>query len=115
MQRLTYFVANCMQLAEECYQTAIVAAARLGRILASALASERYGAFLLNKQNDPEEAKHKFDVAIRRYNEWGAAKKVQILREKHPDLWRKPTEVVVGLSEDDKRVSAISRPSVLNG
>lgn len=107
MQRLTYFVANCMQLAEECYQTAIVAAARLGRILASALASERYGAFLLNKQNDPEEAKHKFDVAIRR--------KVQILREKHPDLWRKPTEVVVGLSEDDKRVSTISRPSVLNG
>jgi hypothetical protein len=96
-----------MQLAEQCYQTAIVAAARLGRILASALASERYGAFLLNKQNDPEEAKHKFDVAIRR--------KVQILREKHPHLWRKPTEVVVGLSEDDKRVSTISRPSVLNG
>jgi hypothetical protein len=83
MQRLAYFVANCMQLAEECYQTAIVAAARLGRTLASALASERYGAFLLNKRNAPEEAKHKFDFAIRRYNEWGAAKKVQILREKH--------------------------------
>ena len=51
--------------------------------------------FLMNERNDPEEARHKIDDAIRRYGEWGAAKKVLLLREQHKDLWVKPTEVVL--------------------
>jgi predicted ATPase len=100
-----------LDAADGYYQRAIVAATRQGSIHESALVCERYGEFLLNKRNDPEEARHKFDVAIRRYNEWGATKKVQMLREKHQDLWQKPpSEVVVGLSisEAGKRVSTLS-------
>ena len=100
-----------LDAADGCYQKAIVAATRQGSIHESALARERYGEFLLSEKNDPEEASHKFNDAIRRYNEWGAAKKVQMLREKHQDLWQKPpSEVVVGLSisEAGKRVSTLS-------
>jgi len=82
-----------LDAAEGWYQSAIVSATRCGRIHESALSSERYGEFLLNVRKDPEEARHKFDDAIRRYSEWGAAKKVLMLRELHQDLWRRPSQV----------------------
>lgn len=81
--------------AEGWYQSAIVSATRRGSVHESAYASERYGDFLLNDRKDPEEARHKFDDAIRRYREWGAGRKANMLRQKHEELWQKPTEVVV--------------------
>lgn len=86
-------LAAKLDAAEGWYQSAIVSATRQGHIHESAFASECYGEFLLNVRNDPEEARHKFDDAIQRYSEWGAAKKVLLLREKHEVLWSKPTEV----------------------
>lgn len=84
-----------LDAAEGWYQSAIVFSTRQGLVHESAFASERYGEFLLVDRNDAEEARHKFDDAIRRYNEWGAIKKVQMLREKHKHVWEKPTEVVI--------------------
>lgn len=66
-----------------------------GYVNECALASERFGEFLLYDRNDAEEARYKFDDALRLYKEWGATRKATILREKHQDLWRKPTEVVI--------------------
>jgi tetratricopeptide (TPR) repeat protein len=83
-----------LDTAEGWYQSAIVSATRQGNVHESAFASERYGEFLLEERNDREEARHKIDDSIRRYGEWGAIKKVQLLREKHRDLWITPTEVV---------------------
>jgi hypothetical protein len=77
-------------------QSAITASTRQGSQHESALAIERYGELLLNERNDPEEALHKFNDSIGRYNEWGAHKKVQMLREKHKNLWQKPTDVFIG-------------------
>ena len=84
-----------LDAAEGWYQSAIVSATRQGRLHESALASERYGDFLVNERNDREEAKHKFNEALQRYMEWGAAKKVESLREKVQYLWEKPTEIIV--------------------
>jgi len=89
-----------LDAAEGWYQSAIVSAARQGRTHECALASERYGEFLLDERNDRDEARHKFDDALRRYGEWGAAKKVNMLREKHQDLWQKPTEIVLGTNSE---------------
>ena len=83
-----------LDAAEGWYQSAIVSATRQGHVHERALASERYCEFLLNHRNDQEEARHKLQDAIRRYGEWGAARKVQALREKHHDLWV-PAEVRV--------------------
>ena len=79
--------------AEGWYQSSIVSAARRGHVHESAFASERYGDFLLEERNDSEEARHKFEDAIQRYCEWGAAKKASMLRDAHQDLWQKHSEV----------------------
>lgn len=92
-----------LDAAEGWYQSAVVSATRRGHVHESALVSERYGEFLLNDRNDPEEARHKFDDAIRRYGEWGAAKKVRMLREKHEDVWTRPSEVVLQLGRSRRR------------
>jgi predicted ATPase len=85
-----------LDAAEGWYQSSIVSATRQGHLHESAYASERYGNFLMNERNDPEEARHKIDDAIRRYGEWGAAKKVHLLRQQYRDLWVRPSEVVFG-------------------
>lgn len=84
-----------LDAAERFYRDAMVSAARQGYVNESALASERYGEFLLYERNDPEEARYRLNGALRLYEEWGAARKVVILRENHQDLWRKPSEVVI--------------------
>jgi hypothetical protein len=86
--------------AEIWYKSSIVAATRQGSIHESALASERYGEFLLNKRKDPDEARHKFGNAIRYYSEWGASRKAHLLREKHEDVSRKPSQIVVPLGSE---------------
>jgi hypothetical protein len=91
--------------AEGWYQSAIVCATRQGRVHESALACERYGDFLLHQRNDGEEAQHKFDDAIRRYGEWGAQKKADMLRQEHQVLLETPAEVLV----NRQRLSHISR------
>lgn len=67
--------------AEENYRQAIVFAARSGHLHHSGLFSERYADFLLSKRKDVTEAKYRFGEAIRYFEEWGAAGKVQQLRE----------------------------------
>lgn len=86
-----------LNAAEGWYQSAIVTATRQGSIHESALASERYSEFLLNERKDPEEARHKIENAIRCYSEWGASKKARLLREKHEDVCRKPSQIVVSI------------------
>lgn len=90
-----------LDAAEGLYQRAIVLATRQGSIHESAFASERYGEFLLSERNDREEARYKLADAVRRYGEWGAARKANMLHGKHQDLWyrQKPTEVTFALSE----------------
>lgn len=94
-----------LDAADRYYRDAIVSATRRGHIHESAFATERYGEYLLNEGDDSEEAKHQIAKAARRYDEWGARRKATLLREKHQDLWhwQKPTEVVVALSEANKR------------
>lgn len=84
-----------LDMAEGLYKKAIVSATRQGLIHERAFASERYGEFLLNERNDPEEAKYNLSDAIRLYDEWGANRKVSMLREKHHKLWQKPTHIVL--------------------
>jgi hypothetical protein len=81
---------------ERFHRDAIVSASRRESVNESALASERYGKFLLYERSDPEEARYKLEGALQLYEEWGAARKVAILRKKHEDVWQKPTEVMVG-------------------
>ena len=82
-----------LEEAERNYQSSILCATHQGHIHESALASERYGYFVLNERKDKEEARHKFDEAIRRYDEWGAKNKANVLREIHSDLWHPPEQI----------------------
>lgn len=90
--------------ANDYYRDVIVSATRQGRIHESAYVSERYGEYLLDERKEPEEAMYHLQSALRRYEEWGAARKVEMLYEKHPRLLEKetPTEVFVsrGSSEE---------------
>jgi hypothetical protein len=73
--------------AQEHYQSAVVMAARGGFIHDAALANERYGEFLLHDMSDKQEAVFRFEEAIKFYSEWGASKKVELIREQYSDLW----------------------------
>jgi tetratricopeptide (TPR) repeat protein len=79
--------------AEKHYQSAVVLAARGGFVNDAALANERYGEFLLHDMSDRQEAVYRFEEAIKFYSEWGADKKVGLLREQYSDLWPQPTEI----------------------
>lgn len=74
------------QAAEQNYQSAIAIAARGGFPNDAALANERYGEFMLSARSDKDGAKYYFEHAITYYLEWGATKKVELLRKKYIDL-----------------------------
>jgi len=97
-----------LSTAEGYYHSAIVCATRQGCIHESAFASERYGEFLLTERNNREEARHKFDDALRRYTEWGARRKADMLRERHRVLFEKPAEIVVD-AHRQPRISRLGR------
>jgi hypothetical protein len=75
------------------YQSAVVLAARGGYVNDAALANERYGEYLLHVMLDKQAAVFRLEEAIKFYSEWGALKKVELLREQYADLWQKPTEI----------------------
>jgi tetratricopeptide (TPR) repeat protein len=69
------------------YQSAVSLAARGGFVHDAALANERYAEYLLHDMSDRQEAIFYFEEAIKFYSEWGALKKVDLLRGKYSDLW----------------------------
>jgi hypothetical protein len=69
------------------YQSAVSLAARGGFVHDAALANERYAEYLLHDMSDRQDAIFYFEEAIKFYSEWGALKKVDLLREKYSDLW----------------------------
>jgi hypothetical protein len=79
--------------AQKNYQSAVVMAARGGFVHDAALANERYGEFLLHDMSDTQEAVFPFEEAIMLYSEWGASKKVELLREQYSYLWPHPTSL----------------------
>ena len=79
--------------AERYYQAAVTMAARGGFVHDAALASERYAEFMLNVISDTDGASFHFDNSLKFYSEWGAAKKVQLLREKYGHLRTRPSHV----------------------
>jgi hypothetical protein len=95
-----------IQSAERHFQDAVITAARGGFVHDAALASERYGEFLLNDKPQPceldkREASYRFGEAIKYYSDWGAVSKVASLQKKYADLWKPPGELLfrVGSSE----------------
>jgi hypothetical protein len=83
-------------LAKNDYESAIALASRFGFNQDAALACERYGAFLLNEMDDAENGcLYQLQQAVRRYSEWGAFGKVEVLEKTFADLLRtKPDEIV---------------------
>jgi hypothetical protein len=68
------------------YRSAVSLAVRGGFVHDAALANERYAEYLLHDMSDRQEAIFYFEEAIKFYSEWGALKKVDLLREKYSDL-----------------------------
>ena len=70
------------------YVEAIIAAARAGFMHDAALANERYADYLLNvaPERDEEEGFYRIKEAIRLYEEWGACRKVNMLRDQYKRL-----------------------------
>ena len=83
--------------AEKHYQSAVTIAARGGFVHDAALANERYGEFLLRDMSDQQEAAFRFEQAIKFYSEWGALKKVELLREQYSNFWPQPIEISFNL------------------
>jgi histidine kinase len=76
-----------IQTAEKHFQDAVITAARGGFIHDAALASERYGEFLLNDKPQPceldkREASYRFGEAVKYYSDWGADSKVASLQNR---------------------------------
>ena len=71
--------------AKELYRQAIVAAARAGFIQDVGLANERCARLFL-RRHEAEEGLHHVKEAIRFYSEWGASRKVKLLKEKYSNL-----------------------------
>lgn len=79
--------------ASDFYARAVITAARTGFVQDTALASERYGEFLLNDMGDKERASFQMEEAVRLYSDWGAARKADILRDKYSNLWSTPAQI----------------------
>jgi hypothetical protein len=89
-----------IQSAERLFQDAVISAARGGFVHDAALASERYGEFLLNDKPQPseldkQEALYRFGEAIKYYSDWGAVSKVASLQKSMQtlNLWKPPGKV----------------------
>jgi hypothetical protein len=77
------------------YSRAISTALRTGFQQDAALATERFGEFLLHELDDKEWAMLQLKDAIRLYSNWGALYKADTLRKKHSSLWpREMPEIV---------------------
>ena len=92
-------------IAKRNYETAIIVAARSGFMQDSALASERYGEFLLNELKEREDGMYRLDQAIQYFNEWGARGKAQQIQKKYADLWPKPNVIVTRSSHFTKETA----------
>jgi hypothetical protein len=92
--------------AEKHYQSAVTMSARGGFVHDAALAQERYGEFLLHDMSDKQEAAYRFEEAIKFYSEWGAKKKVELLREQYSDLLQKPNEISMHFSNCGSSVTS---------
>jgi len=79
--------------ASQLYARAVTTAARTGFVQDAALASERFGEFLLYDVGDKERAAFRMEEAVRFYSDWGAGKKADMLREKYSGLWSTPSEI----------------------
>jgi hypothetical protein len=96
-----------IQSAERHFQDAVITAARGGFVRDAALASERYGEFLLNDKPQPcefdkQEALYRFGEAVKYYSDWGAVSKVASLQKKYADLWKPPGEVSIFLQSGEQ-------------
>lgn len=69
------------------YEQVISQNARNGRIHDAGLASERMGDYYKIVMKDTNEAKYRYEQAIKFYEEWGAKATVRLIRTKHRDLW----------------------------
>jgi tetratricopeptide (TPR) repeat protein len=76
------------------YEYAVKISARGGFVQDAAIASERFGEFMLDEMNDKEEAIYRFNEAIRYYREWGAVTRAGSLREQYAELWPRPREII---------------------
>jgi hypothetical protein len=91
------------------FEAAISLATRSGFIHDAALLNERYGEFLMHRMADDERGMHHLGDANKLYEEWGAQKKADMLRDKYEDKWPHPAEVVtIGCSVG----SASSQPQI---
>ena len=89
--------------AKKLFQEGIVMATKSGFVQDAALASERFGDFLLDSLNDREGAMFRYKESIRFWSDWGASRKVRILRDRYPELCPRPDEVVV-VHENSNRI-----------
>ncbi|CAB9517825.1 Transcriptional regulator [Seminavis robusta] len=74
--------------AKEFYRKAVATSSRAGFVHDAALACERFAEYLLHDLEDKESAALQMREAIRFYAEWGATRKVDMVRNKYPDLLR---------------------------
>ena len=63
------------------YEAAIRKAARTGHLHHAALFNERFADFLQHDVSDEEESSYRLNEAILWYEEWGAKRKVEMLKE----------------------------------
>lgn len=89
-------VQGDFHLASAKYESAGIVAARSGFIHDAALVNERYGEFLLEYMSNRVDGAYRLDQAIKFWLEWGAQRKVDILRQEHSHLWQTPSEICVG-------------------
>ena len=81
--------------AKKLFQEGIVMATKSGFVQDAALASERFGDFLLDDLMDREGAMFRYKESIRFWSDWGASRKVRMLRDRYHELCPHPNEVVV--------------------
>jgi hypothetical protein len=77
---------NNHTVAEESYKSAILYSGRMGELHHAGFFSERYADYMIYAHNDVDEAKYRFQEAIRYYHEWGAYEKVATLQRLHDSL-----------------------------
>ena len=80
-----YALRGKTKLARKSFSQAVIEAARAGFLQNAAVASVRYGNYLL-EQKEREEARMRFEDGIRFYTDWGAVAVAKFLHEKHKTL-----------------------------
>lgn len=76
----------------------------------AALASERYGKYLLNVVDDKDKAVYCFEKALRYYKDWGANAKVAQINEKYSHLFSVPSKIEIPF--DDSHLLWTQQPSL---